>query len=128
MTTENVKRGLGDNSQNQDVKLDYKTWGEILTDLCCKVSELGSHLQDIKAMHKASHGHEYVFEDEIDEKRTCRPLNRVIYGNKRKCTPYEKKDFAGTASHELDKAHTEHLHIHRIASDLLRTITEVTDE
>ena len=122
MSTEKTKRGLGDNSIN------YQTWGEILTDLVDKVTDLGINLNNIKAMHKASHGHEYTFEHEVDEKRTCRPLNRVVYGNKRKCTPYEKKDFAGTASQELDKAHTEHLHIHRIASDLLRTITEVTDE
>ena len=127
MSTE-IKRGLGDNSQKQDVKINYKTWGEILTDLVSKVSELGTNLQDIKAMHKASHGHEYTFENEVDEKRTCRPLGRVIYGNKRKCTPYEKKDFAGTASHELDRAYTDHLHIHTMASGLLNDIKELEDE
>ena len=122
MSTEKTKRGLGDNSQ------DYQTWGEILTDIISLVNDLGINLINIKAMHKASHGHEYTFEHEVDEKRTCRPLNRIVYGNKRKCTPYEKKDFAGTASHELDRAYTDQLHIQRIASDLLKTIKEVKDE
>ena len=86
MSTEKIKRGLGDNSQN------YQTWGEILTDLCCKVSELGSHLIEIKAMHKASHGHEYTFEDEIDEKRTCRP-NKIRPGKDETIRPSLERFF-----------------------------------
>ena len=79
-------------------------------------------------MHKASHGHEYTFKDEIDETKSSAVLNNYVYGVTRKCTPFEKKDFAGRANAELEQAYTDALSNYGKLVNIRRELEEVADE
>ena len=120
MTTEKTERGLGDNSINQDVRDNYKTWGEITDDCIKNILKLSSKISAIQDMHKASHGHEYYFADEQSNVKDCEryPATKPKFGNTRKCTPFEKKDFAGRANVELEQSHYEALSIYGRLLDL----------
>ena len=130
--TENVKRGLGDNSKINSAKESYNTWGEILEEVTKNILTLTNKLTAIQDMHKASHGHEYTFKDEIDETKSNAFLNKYVYGVTRKCTPFEKKDFAGRANAELEQACTDALSNYgklvNIRSELKAKSKEVADE
>ena len=120
MTTEKTERGLGDNSINQDVRDNYKSWGEITDDCIKNILKLSSKISAIQDMHKASHGHEYYFADEQSNVNDCEryPGTSPKFGNTRKCTPFEKKDFAGRANVELEQSHYEALSIYGRLLDL----------
>ena len=94
MSTENVQRGLGDNSKINDVKESYNTWGEILKEVTTNILTLSNKITSIQDMHKASHGHEYYFADECSNEKDFEryPGTTPKFGNTRKCTPFEKKD------------------------------------
>ena len=126
--TENVKRGLGDNSKINDAKESYKTWGEILKEVTENILTLTNKITSIQDMHKASHGHEYTFKDEIDETKSSAVLNKYVYGVTRKCTPFEKKDFAGRANAELEQAYTDALSNYGKLVNIRRELEEVADE
>ena len=126
--TENVKRGLGDNSKINDVKESYNTWGEILKEVTTNILTLSNKITSIQDMHKASHGHEYTFKDEIDETKSSAVLNKYVYGVTRKCTPFEKKDFAGRANAELEQAYTDALSNYGKLVNIRRKLEEVEDE
>ena len=126
--TENVKRGLGDNSKINDAKESYKTWGEILKEVTENILTLTNKITSIQDMHKASHGHEYTFKDEIDETKSSAVLNKYVYGVTRKCTPFEKKDFAGRANAELEQAYTDALSNYGKLVNIRRKLEEVADE
>ena len=128
MTTENVKRGLGDNSKINSAKESYKTWGEILKEVTENILTLTNKITSIQDMHKASHGHEYTFKDEIDETKSSAVLNKYVYGVTRKCTPFEKKDFAGRANAELEQAYTDALSNYGKLVNIRRKLEEVADE
>ena len=126
--TENVKRGLGDNSKINDAKESYNTWGEILEEVTKNILTLSNKITSIQDMHKASHGHEYTFKDEIDETKSSAVLNKYVYGVTRKCTPFEKKDFAGRANAELEQAYTDALSNYGKLVNIRRELEEVADE
>ena len=126
--TENVKRGLGDNSKINDVKESYNTWGEILKEGTTNILTLSNKITSIQDMHKASHGHEYTFKDEIDETKSSAVLNKYVYGVTRKCTPFEKKDFAGRANQELDNAHSVAMDNYGKLMNIRKKLEEVADE
>ena len=128
MTTENVKRGLGDNSKINKAKESYKTWGEILKEVTENILTLSNKITSIQDMHKASHGHEYTFKDEIDETKSSAVLNNYVYGVTRKCTPFEKKDFAGRANQELDNAHSVAMDNYGKLMNIRKKLEEVADE
>ena len=120
MSTEKTKRGLGDNSINQEVRDNYKTWGEITDDCIKNILKLSNNISAIQDMHKASHGHEYYFADEQSNVKDCEryPATTPEFGNTRKCTPFEKKDFAGRANVELERSHLDALNIYGRLLDL----------
>ena len=126
--TEDVKRGLGDNSKINGAKESYKTWGEILKEVTENILTLTNKITSIQDMHKASHGHEYTFKDEIDETKSSAVLNKYVYGVTRKCTPFEKKDFAGRANAELEQAYTDALSNYGKLVNIRRKLEEVADE
>ena len=126
--TENVKRGLGDNSKINSAKESYKTWGEILKEVTENILTLTNKITSIQDMHKASHGHEYTFKDEIDETKSSAVLNKYVYGVTRKCTPFEKKDFAGRANAELEQAYTDALSNYGKLVNIRRKLEVVADE
>ena len=126
--TEDVKRGLGDNSKINGAKESYKTWGEILKEVTENILTLTNKITSIQDMHKASHGHEYTFKDEIDETKSSAVLNNYVYGVTRKCTPFEKKDFAGRANAELEQAYTDALSNYGKLVNIRRELEEVADE
>ena len=126
--SENVKRGLGDNSKINSAKESYNTWGEILEEVTKNILTLTNKLTAIQDMHKASHGHEYTFKDEIDETKSSAVLNNYVYGVTRKCTPFEKKDFAGRANAELEQAYTDALSNYGKLVNIRRELEEVADE
>ena len=128
MSTEKVQRGLGDNSKINDVKESYNTWGEILKEVTNNILTLSNKITSIQDMHKASHGHEYTFKDEIDETKSSAVLNKYVYGVTRKCTPFEKKDFAGRANAELEQAYTDALSNYGKLVNIRRKLEEVADE
>ena len=74
----------------------------------------------------------YTFKDEIDETKSSAVLNNYVYGVTRKCTPFEKKDFAGRANQELDNAHSVAMDnygkLMNIRRELNTKSKEVTDE
>tara|TARA_Y100001973_G_C5184310_1_gene326831 strand:+ start:660 stop:1115 length:456 start_codon:yes stop_codon:yes gene_type:complete len=94
-----IKRGLGDNSINTS---DYVSWQDLLRKALKVLRHCREKSRDIQDMHTASHGDEYTFKDEINQEESCPALGREVYGVRRKCNPYEKKNFAGKANHELD--------------------------
>ena len=126
--TEDVKRGLGDNSKINSAKESYNTWGEILEEVTKNILTLTNKLTAIQDMHKASHGHEYTFKDEIDETKSSAVLNNYVYGVTRKCTPFEKKDFAGRANQELDNAHSVAMDNYGKLMNIRKKLEEVADE
>ena len=126
--TEDVKRGLGDNSKINSAKESYKTWGEILKEVTENILTLTNKITSIQDMHKASHGHEYTFKDEIDETKSSAVLNKYVYGVTRKCTPFEKKDFAGRANAELEQAYTDALSNYGKLVNIRRKLEVVADE
>ena len=128
MSTEKVQRGLGDNSKINDAKESYKTWGEILKEVTENILTLTNKITAIQDMHKASHGHEYTFKDEIDETKSSAVLNKYVYGVTRKCTPFEKKDFAGRANQELDNAHSVAMDNYGKLMNIRKKLEEVADE
>ena len=128
MSTEKVQRGLGDNSKINDVKESYNTWGEILKEVTNNILTLSNKITSIQDMHKASHGHEYTFKDEIDETKSSAVLNKYVYGVTRKCTPFEKKDFAGRANQELDNAHSVAMDNYGKLMNIRKKLEEVADE
>ena len=128
--TENVKRGLGDNSKINDAKESYKTWGEILKEVTENILTLTNKITSIQDMHKASHGHEYYFADECSNEKDFEryPGTTPKFGNTRKCTPFEKKDFAGRANAELEQAYTDALSNYGKLVNIRRKLEEVADE
>ena len=128
--TENVKRGLGDNSKINDVKESYNTWGEILKEVTTNILTLSNKITSIQDMHKASHGHEYYFADECSNEKDFEryPGTTPKFGNTRKCTPFEKKDFAGRANAELEQAYTDALSNYGKLVNIRRKLEEVADE
>ena len=128
MSTEKVQRGLGDNSKINGAKESYNTWGEILEEVTKNILTLTNKLTAIQDMHKASHGHEYTFKDEIDETKSNAFLNKYVYGVTRKCTPFEKKDFAGRANQELDNAHSVAMDNYGKLMNIRKKLEEVADE
>ena len=126
--TENVKRGLGDNSKINIAKESYNTWGEILKEVTTNILTLSNKITANQDMHKASHGHEYTFKDEIDETKSSAVLNKYVYGVTRKCTPFEKKDFAGRANQELDNAHSVAMDNYGKLMNIRKKLEEVADE
>ena len=128
--TENVKRGLGDNSKINDVKESYNTWGEILKEVTTNILTLSNNITSIQDMHKASHGHEYYFADECSNEKDFEryPGTTPKFGNTRKCTPFEKKDFAGRANAELEQAYTDALSNYGKLVNIRRKLEEVADE
>ena len=128
--TENVKRGLGDNSKINDAKESYNTWGEILKEVTNNILTLSNKITSIQDMHKASHGHEYYFADECSNEKDFEryPGTTPKFGNTRKCTPFEKKDFAGRANAELEQAYTEALSNYGKLVNIRRKLEEVADE
>ena len=130
MSTEKVQRGLGDNSKINDVKESYNTWGEILKEVTTNILTLSNKITSIQDMHKASHGHEYYFADEGSNEKDFEryPGTTPKFGNTRKCTPFEKKDFAGRANAELEQAYTDALSNYGKLVNIRRKLEEVADE
>ena len=130
MSTEKVQRGLGDNSKINDVKESYNTWGEILKEVTTNILTLSNKITSIQDMHKASHGHEYYFADECSNEKDFEryPGTTPKFGNTRKCTPFEKKDFAGRANAELEQAYTDALSNYGKLVNIRRKLEEVADE
>jgi len=121
MSTEKTKRGLGDNSINQEVRDNYKTWGEITDDCIKNILKLSNKISAIQDMHKASHGHEYYFADEQSNVKDCEryPATTPEFGHFRRPNPYEKKRFAAKAESNLNNIGTE---LHNLFNKM---ITEV---
>ena len=130
MSTEKVQRGLGDNSKINSAKESYKTWGEILKEVTENILTLTNKITSIQDMHKASHGHEYYFADECSNEKDFEryPGTTPKFGNTRKCTPFEKKDFAGRANAELEQAYTDALSNYGKLVNIRRKLEEVADE
>ena len=130
MSTEKVQRGLGDNSKINDVKESYNTWGEILKEVTTSILTLSNKITSIQDMHKASHGHEYYFADECSNEKDFEryPGTTPKFGNTRKCTPFEKKDFAGRANQELDNAHSVAMDNYGKLMNIRKKLEEVADE
>ena len=57
--------------------------------------------------HTASHGDEYYFKDEVNEKESNDGLGRVYFGVYRRPNPYEKKSFARDTETDLNKVSFE---------------------
>ena len=93
------KRGIGDNSKITEAKVftDYVSPLEPKEVLSLIKNKLESAYKFINASskeHTASHGDDYYFESEINEKESCDALNKIEFGVWRKPNTYEKKAFA----------------------------------
>ena len=106
---DDIKRGLGDNSINKDVIDNYRTWSKIIDKVSKDLLRISRRIGVVQDMHKASHGHEYYFADEQSNVKDCEryPATSPEFGLTRKCTPYEKKEFAGKANYDLEKLNGE---------------------
>ena len=69
--------------------------------------------------HTASHGDEYYFKDEVNEKESCDALGRVEFGVYRRPNPYEKKSFARDTETDLNKVSFE---LSKICEDQIHDI------
>ena len=108
------KRGIGDNSKITEAKIftDYVSPLELtpealLKQIKDKLKYAYRFANDAKKEHTASHGDDYYFESEVNEKESCDALGKVEFGVWRKPNTYEKKAFARDAEISGDKATTE---------------------
>ena len=105
------------NSFNID---DYKNGMEQIKNATAKLSEVWKRIRRASNYHIGSHGGDYYFADEQSNVKDCEryPATKPEFGNTRKCTPFEKKDFAGRANVELEQSHYEALSIYGRLLDL----------
>jgi len=106
------KRGIGDNSKITEAKVftDYVSPLEPLEVLRLIKNKLDSAYRWVDASqneHKASHGNEYYFESEVNEKESSDASGKVEFGVWRKPNTYEKKAFARDSEISSGKASTE---------------------
>lgn len=106
-------RGLGDNSKNYPEttasnNADYQSLNPIDHDLVRSVKDLlwsAIHtINDADSEHRASHGDEFNFKDEVNEKESSDALGKVVFGVWRKPNTYEKKAFARDSEITMGKA------------------------
>lgn len=106
------RRGLGHNSQNflptSADNADYQTLNpadlELVAKIKQKLKDITKLLNKADAEHRASHGDDYYFADEVNEKESCDALGKVKFGVHRRPNPYEKKAFARDAENNINKA------------------------
>jgi len=106
------KKGIGVNSKITETKVltDYVSPLEpleLLRLIKNKLKYAYSFANDAKKEHTASHGDEYYFESQVNEKESCDAIGKVEFGVWRKPNTYEKKAFARDAEISADKATTE---------------------
>ena len=106
------KRGIGDNSKITEAKVftDYVSPLEPKEVLSLIKNKLESAYKFINASskeHTASHGDDYYFESEINEKESSDALGKVEFGVWRKPNTYEKKAFARDSEISSGKASKE---------------------
>ena len=106
------KRGIGDNSKITEAKVftDYVSPLEPLELLKLIKNKLDSAYKWVDASkneHTASHGDEYYFESEVNEKESSDALGKVEFGVWRKPNTYEKKAFARDSEISSGKASKE---------------------
>jgi hypothetical protein len=99
-------RGIGHNSKinTSDFKSLNPADPEFLNNIKTLCKDIYKYIQHANNEHRASHGDEYYFEHEIDDKKSCAALNKVEFGVFRRPNPYEKKVFARDAETSLNHA------------------------
>lgn len=109
------KKGIGDNSKITEAKAfkgivseEYQSLNpvdpEFLNSIKTLCKDIYKYIQHANNEHRASHGDEYYFEHEIDEKNSCEVLKKVEFGVYRRPNSYEKKAFARDAEISLNHA------------------------
>ena len=106
------KRGIGDNSKITEAKVftDYVSPlepKEVLRLIKDKLESAYKFINASSKEHTASHGDDYYFESEINEKESCDALNKIEFGVWRKPNTYEKKAFARDSEISSGKASKE---------------------
>jgi hypothetical protein len=103
------KRRIGDYSLNEPIsKSNYREWltdalsykslnpanEELLKIIKTKIDQALKHNSQSQDEHRASHGDEYYFKDEINKKESSDVLGKISFGVLRKPNSYEKKVLA----------------------------------
>lgn len=95
-------------NKNQVVVLghnsDRSISAETLEKIKIKLKQLTEHLNIADKEHRASHGDDFYFADEVNEKQSCDALGKTVFGVHRRPNPYEKKAFARDAENSINKA------------------------
>ena len=104
------KRRIGDYSLNEPIsKSNYREWltdalsykslnpanEELLKIIKTKIDQVLRLNLKAEEKHRASHGNDYYFKDEINEKKSNDALGKVAFGVLRKPNSCERKEFAG---------------------------------
>ena len=123
-------RGIGHNSKinTSDFTSLNPADPEFLNTIKTLCKDIYKYIQHANNEHRASHGDEYYFEHEIDEKNSCEVLKKVEFGVYRRPNPYEKKAFARDAETSLNHAHRHTYKLEQLIEAEIKSKEEGSNE